>query len=86
VRPDGHQSRPAEDKYDEVILQFGTVSGCGWLLDTSLLFLFNQWLHLPVFQANFLRSVIAAIAVFSASRLLLVFQARTAQYLVRTAL
>ncbi|NPT46116.1 hypothetical protein GNZ12_33315 [Paraburkholderia sp. 1N] len=65
--------------------RFGTVSGCGWLLDTSLLFFFAQWLHLPVFQANFLSSVIAAIAVFSASRLL-VFRARSGQYLVRTGL
>jgi putative flippase GtrA len=66
-------------------LQFATVSGCGWLLDTSLLFLFNQWLDLPVFQANFLSSVIAAIFVFSVSRLL-VFRARSGRYLVRTGL
>jgi putative flippase GtrA len=66
-------------------LQFGTVSGCGWLLDTSLLFFFTQQLQLRVFEANFLSSVIAAIAVFSVSRLL-VFRARNGQYLVRTGL
>ncbi|WP_181969857.1 GtrA family protein [Paraburkholderia sp. DHOC27] len=65
--------------------QFATVSGCGWLLDSSLLFLFTQWLNLPVFQANFLSSVIAAVVVFSVSRLL-VFRARSGRYLVRTGL
>jgi putative flippase GtrA len=65
--------------------RFATVSGCGWLLDSSLLFLFTQWLHLPVFQANFLSSVIAAIAVFSVSRLL-VFRAKGGHYLIRTGL
>jgi putative flippase GtrA len=65
--------------------QFGAISGCGWLLDCSLLFFFTQWLHLPVFQANFLSSVIAAIAVFSASRLL-VFRSKRGQYFLRTTL
>lgn len=65
--------------------RFATISGCGWLLDSSLLFLFTQWLNLPVFQANFLSSVIAAIVVFSVSRLL-VFRAKRGHYLVRTGL
>jgi|AraplaMF_Cvi_mMS_1032046.scaffolds.fasta_scaffold26536_2 putative flippase GtrA len=65
--------------------QFGAISGVGWLLDCSLLFLFTQWLNLPVFQANFLSSVIAAVAVFSASRLL-VFRSNRGQYFVRSAM
>lgn len=63
--------------------KFAALSGGGWLLDCFLLLFFANVVHLPLFAANFLSSSIAALSVFTVSRLML-FEPTGEQYLLKT--
>jgi putative flippase GtrA len=49
-------------------LRFGLLSGCGWLLDCTVLLLLTTVAAMPIFAANFLSSSLAALSVFLYSR------------------
>lgn len=52
-------------------LQFGVLSGIGWLLDCGLLLLLTQGFGAPLSIANVFSSSTAALTVFTISRLLI---------------
>ena len=49
-------------------LQFGALSGGGWLLDAGLLLLLSQSFGMPLAAANVISSSTAALTVFTVSR------------------
>lgn len=64
-------------------IKFGVFSGGGWLLDAGLLLLLTLSFGLPLSNANFVSSSIAALSVYTASRFL-VFNSSEKRPIFRT--
>jgi len=64
-------------------LQFGLLSGGGWLLDCTLLLLLSQGAGIDISLANVVSSITAALAVFTVSRLH-IFEPAARRPLLRT--
>lgn len=64
-------------------LQFGVLSGGGWLLDCALLLLLSQNLGVSLSVANVVSSSVAAVSVFTVSRLF-IFHPAVKRQILRT--
>jgi putative flippase GtrA len=66
-------------------IEFGLLSGGGWLLDVALLLWLSNSLGVHLSVANIISSCVAALAVFTVSRLL-IFRGSSERPLTRTVL